>query len=71
VRPTIGNQENSRKCPAAMDTVDLVEGFFELPSDQTELFLVFAVAAIYFLWWLLAPVIRSLFERISGGGTAF
>ena len=54
-----------------MDTVDLVEGFFELPSDQTELFLVFAVAAIYFLWWLLAPVIRSLFERISGGGTAF
>ena len=67
MRPSIANQEKSKKLPAAMSPVDLVEGFFELPSDGTELFLVLAIAVIFFLWWLLAPVVRSLFERASGG----
>jgi len=51
---------------AAMDTVDLVEGFFELPSDQTETILSHLRSLLYtFLVVIGAPVIRSLFERIS------
>ncbi len=54
-----------------MNPLDLVEGFFELPSDGTELSLVLAIATIFLLWCLLSPLVRSLVERASGGGTAF
>ncbi len=67
MHPTIASQEKSRKCPAAMNPLDLVEGFFELPSDGTELFLVLAIAPIFLLWCLLSPLVRSLVERASAG----
>ena len=47
MHPTIASQEKSIKCPAAMNPLDVV-GFFELPSDGTELFLVLAIATIFF-----------------------
>jgi hypothetical protein len=79
VRPTIASQEKPTE-PSDVRFVEgsakgrigrkleIAEGIFDVLSlDGPEFLLTLAIVGVFFLWWLLAPIARSILDWASGG----